>query len=203
MRKIISLAFLSLDGVMQAPGNPTEDTSGDFTLGGWCFPYWDEVLDKTMGEQMGRPFDMLLGRKTYDIFEEAWPKIDAESIINKCKKYVVTNNPIKPETPIWKNSIRIDGNVAEKIKKIKEESGPEIQVHGSTNLLQTLLKHNLIDELWLKIYPVVIGKGKKLFGEGSIPAAFQLIESTVSTSGVIIANYRLAGQVQTGSFSPD
>ncbi len=200
MRKLIVLSFITLDGVMQAPGGPEEDSSGAFAHGGWSVGYWDDFLEKVMSEQMGHPFDMLLGRKTYDIFASAWPKIDPGSVINKYKKYVVTHKPIPEDSKIWKNSIRIDGDVVEEIKKLKKEDGPEIQVHGSSNLIQTLLKNDLVDELWLKIYPVALGKGKRLFGEGTIPAGFELIESKTSPSGVIVATYRRADTIKYGSF---
>ncbi len=203
MRKIIVLTFVTLDGVMQAPGGPQEDDSGDFNLGGWSVGYWDDFLQKVMGEQMGHPFEMLLGRKTYDIFAAAWPKIDPENAINKCRKYVVTHNPIPPETNVWKNSIRIDANAAEKIRKLKEDDGPEIQVHGSSNLIQTLFKNDLVDELWLKIYPITLGKGKRLFGKGAIQAGFELIESKSSPNGVIVAKYRKAGAIKFGSFASE
>lgn len=200
MRKLIVLTFLSLDGVMQAPGGPEEDQSGDFQYGGWSAPYWDDDLAAVMGEQMGHPFDLLLGRKTYDVFAGAWPTMDPESEINSARKYVVTNRPIPPDTEVWKNSVRIDGDVAAEIKKIKNEEGPEIQMHGSSELAQTLLKHDLVDELWLKVYPVTLGSGKRLFGEGAIPRAFKLTHSQVSSTGVIAANYERAGEVETGSF---
>jgi dihydrofolate reductase len=200
MRKIVVLTFVTLDGVMQAPGGPEEDSSDTFAYGGWSVGYWDDFLAQVMGEQMGHPFDMLLGRKTYDIFAGAWPKIDPESVINKYRKYVVTHRPIPGDTEIWKNSIRIDGDVVEAIKKLKQEDGPEMQVHGSSNLIQTLLKNDLVDELWLKIYPVTLGKGKRLFGEGTIAAGFELIESKASPSGVIAAIYRRAGAIKYGSF---
>ena len=200
MRKIVVLTFVTLDGIMQAPGGPEEDTSGDFPFGGWSVGYWDDVLEKEMGEQMGHRFDMLLGRKTYDIFAGAWPQLDPQSVINQYKKYVVTHNPIPAETEIWKNSSRVEGDVVEGIKKLKEEDGPEIQVHGSSDLIQTLLKNDLVDELWLKIYPVALGKGKRLFGDGTMPAGFELVESKVSPSGVLLAKFRRAGAVKFGSF---
>ncbi len=200
MRKIIVLTFVTLDGVMQAPGGPQEDTSGSFKYGGWSAPHWDDFLGEVMDEQMGHDYDLLLGRKTYDIFAGAWPTIDAKSSINSCRKYVVSHHPIPSDTEVWKNSVRIDGDVAGAIKKLKQEEGPEIQVHGSQDLIQTLFENDLVDELWLKIYPVVLGKGKKLFGEGTVPAAFELISSKSSPKGVIVANYRRAGVVKTGSF---
>jgi len=200
MRKLILLTFLTLDGVMQAPGGPEEDQSGGFKYGGWSTPLWDDELNAVMAEQMGHPFDLLLGRKTYDIFAGAWPTLDPESAINSSRKYVVTHRPIPPDTEVWKNSVRVDGDVPAEIKKIKAEDGPEIQVHGSSDMLQTLLKHDLVDELWLKIFPVTLGAGKRLFGEGAIAKAFALTDSQVSPSGVTVANYVRKGAVETGSF---
>lgn len=201
MREIVVLTFLSLDGVMQAPGGPQEDTSGDFKYGGWTVPYFDDFSGQEMGEQMGHPFDLLLGRKTYDIFAGYWPKQDPSGAVakpfNKATKYVVSHEPI--ELP-WVNSILIKENVVEELKKLKEGSGPQLQVHGSGNMIQTLLKNDLVDQIWLKIFPVTIGNGKKLFAEGTIPAAFELTSSKVSPKGVIFANYKRAGEVKTGSF---
>ncbi len=196
MRKIIVLSFITLDGVMQAPGGPGEDPSGNFTHEGWVAGYWDDLLSRTMDEQMGRPFDLLLGRKTYDIFAGYWSKIP-DSSINKATKYVVTHRPF---THDWEKSIQISGDVVAGIIDLKEGNGPEIQVHGSSNLIQTLLKHDLVDEFWLKIFPVTLGKGKRLFGEGAIPAAFKLIHNEASPNGIIIANFKRAGEVKTGSF---
>jgi dihydrofolate reductase len=198
MRKIIVLSFISLDGVMQAPGGPEEDTSGGFKYGGWTFPYFDEFAGKIMEEQMSKTFALLLGRKTYDIFAGYWPKPENAQNwpgINEATKYVASTTLTKPE---WENSIILK-DVSE-IKKLKEEDGPDLQVHGSGKLIQTLLKHDLVDELWLKIFPVTLGNGKKLFEEGTIPAAFQLLETKTSPSGVIFANYKRAGEVKTGSF---
>lgn len=200
MRKIVVLTFVSLDGVMQAPGGPEEDQSVRFEHGGWSVGYWDDFMETAMVEQMGHPFDMLLGRKTFDLFADAWPKIDPESVINKTKKYVATHKPIPKDSEIWRNSIRIEGDVVEEIGKLKEEDGPEIQVHGSSNLIQTLLRNDLVDELWLKIFPITLGGGKRLFGEGTIPAGFALVKSTSSTGGVIMATYRRAGAIKLGSF---
>ncbi len=152
---------------------------------------------------MGHPFDMLLGRKTYDTFAAAWPKIDPSSPINHCKKYVVTHRPIPEETAIWKNSVRIASDVAEKIRMLKREEGPEIQVQGNSNLIQTLLRHDLVDELWLKIYPITVGGGKRLFGDGTIAAGFELVDSKASPSGIIVASYRRSGEIKLGSFAPD
>jgi dihydrofolate reductase len=196
MRKVIVLSFISLDGVMQAPGGPEEDTSGGFEYGGWSFPYFDEFSGNVMAEQM-KSADLLLGRKTFDIFAGYWPEhADDWSGINDVTKYVVSNNLDKAE---WKNSVILRG--LEDIKKIKNSEGSDLQVHGSGNMIQTLLQNDLVDELWLKIFPLTLGKGKKLFAEGTIPAAFELVESKVSPSGVIFANYKRAGDVKTGSFA--
>jgi len=201
MRKIVVLSFISLDGVMQAPGGPDEDTSGGFQYGGWTFPYFDEVSGKMMGEQMSMPFDLLLGRKTYDIFANYWPKQDPNGPVaapfNKATKYVVSHEDIKLE---WENSQLLHGNVLAQLKKLKQQDGPMLQVHGSGNLDQTLLKNDLVDELWLKTFPVTLGMGKRLFAEGTMPAAFELVESKITPSGVIFANYKRAGEVTTGSF---
>lgn len=200
MRKIIVLSFLTLDGVMQAPGGPDEDNRGSFPFGGWSVVYWDNFIEKEMSKQMGLSFDLLLGRKTYDIFAANWPTIDPNNIINKTKKYVVTNNPIPEDTEVWKNSIQINGDVVEKIKILKNEEGQDLHVHGSGKLIQTLLKNDLVDELWLKIYPITLGTGKHLFAEGTNPAAFKVKDCKVSPSGVIIAAYERAGEVKMGTF---
>lgn len=195
MRKIIVLSFITLDGVMQAPGGPEEDPSGGFTHGGWIVPYFDEFLGNIMTEQLDKPFDLLLGRKTFEIFASYWPQhIDEGPGINNATKYVVSNTMSEHE---WQKSVFLKENG---IRKIKEQSGPDLQVHGSSNLIQTLLKHDLVDEFWLKIFPINLGTGKRLFGEGTIPAAFKVSESSVSPNGVIVANYTRAGEVQTGSF---
>ncbi len=201
MRKLIVLTFVSMDGVMQGPGGPEEDASGNFENGGWSVGYWDDTLAATMGEQMGHEFHLLLGRRTYDVFEAAWPKMDPNSPINSARKYVVTHRDVPAETEIWKNVIRIDGDVPAKIRALKQEAGPELQVHGSSGLIQTLLSADLVDELWLKVYPVTLGKGKRLF-DGAIAAGWELAKSTVSPSGVIVANYRRAGAIKKGSFAP-
>jgi dihydrofolate reductase len=202
MRKIVVLSFVSLDGVMQAPGGPEEDTSGDFQYGGWTVPYADEFSGNMMGEQMSAPFDLLLGRKTYDIFAAYWPKQDPTSLasvpFSKATKYVVSHSSPKLD---WEKSVLIDGDVAAKLKELKQQDGPMLQVHGSGNLIQTLLKNDLVDELWLKIFPVTLVKGKRLFAEGTMPAAFELIESKTSPGGVIFANYKRSGEIKTGSFA--
>lgn len=195
MRKIIVLSFITLDGVMQAPGGPEEDTSGGFNYGGWVVPYFDEVGGKVMEKQM-KPADLLLGRKTFDIFASYWPKhADFWPSINDVTKYVVSGTGEKSD---WNNSVFL--KTLADIKELKNSTGSDIQVHGSGELVQLLLKNDLVDELWLKIYPLTLGKGKKLFGNGTIPATFTLTESTVTPSGVIIANYKRAGTVKTGTF---
>lgn len=203
MRKIIVLSFISLDGVMQAPGGPEEDTSGGFKYGGWTFPYFDEYSNKIMTEQMGHPFDLLLGRKTYDIWNAYWPLHNDNSIgagINEATKYVATTRPLETD---WEKTVILKGgneNVVDEIKKLKQSEGPELQVQGSGNFIQTLLKNDLVDELWLKIFPITLGAGKRLFDDGSIPAAFTLENCSHSPSGVIFANYKRGGEVKTGSF---
>jgi dihydrofolate reductase len=197
MRKLIVLSFITLDGVMQAPGGPTEDTSGNFTYGGWTVPYFDELLGQVMTEQMSRPFDLLLGRKTYELFAAYWPHHQEEGAgINKATKYVASTTLTNPA---WEKTI-ILRDVVEEVKQLKEAEGPELQVHGSGQLIQTLLQHDLVDELWLKIFPVTLGSGKRFFAAGTIPASFTLIESKTSPSGVIIASFQRAGDVKTGSF---
>jgi dihydrofolate reductase len=202
MRKLIVLTFVTLDGVMQAPGGPEEDESGGFKYGGWSVGYWDDVLGNVMTEQMNHPFDLLLGRKTYDIFAGFWPKAAPEDpagqVINRARKYVVTHRPVSTD---WKVTIPITGDVVEKIKALKNEDGPELQVHGSSNLIQTLLKNDLVDELWLKTYPVTLGSGKRLFGDGTIPAGFSAIKSQVTPSGVVTTSYARAGELKLGSFA--
>ncbi len=198
MRKLIVLSFISLDGVMQAPGGPDEDKSGGFKYGGWTFPYFDEAAGKIMGKQM-KPADLLLGRKTYEIFAGYWPEHESGwPGINDVTKYVVSRGSIKLP---WQNSELITGDVVAKIKKLKKENGRMLQVHGSGNMIQTLLKNDLVDELWLKFFPLTLGKGKKLFDGGAIPAEFTLTETFVTPSGVIFANYKRAGKVKTGTFA--
>ena len=198
MRKVIVLSFITMDGVMQAPGGPTEDPSGGFTYGGWSVPHFDEFLGTIMGEQMGKPFDLLLGRKTFEIFASYWPHhVDEGPEINRATKYVVSNTLTSHE---WEKSVFLSGNVVDEIKKLKQQDGLDLQVHGSGNLIQTLMKHDLVDQFWLKVFPITLGKGQRLFAEGTIPAAFKLSESKLSPAGVIVANYERAGEVQIGSF---
>ena len=193
MRKIIVLSFITLDGVMQAPGGPDEDRSGSFTYGGWSAPYFDDEAGAIMEKQM-KPADLLLGRKTYDIFASYWPqRSDVWQGINDVTKYVMSNTVSESD---WQNTVFLK-NVDE-IKELKNSDGGDIQVHGSGKLIQTLLKNDLVDELWLKIFPITLGQGKKLFAEGTIAAAFTLVNSTVTSNGVIFANYKRAGEVKTG-----
>ena len=198
MRKIIVLSFVSLDGVVQGPGGPTEDTSGNFTHGGWTVPYFDEALGQVMGGQMSQNSDLLLGRKTFEIFASYWPQhADDWPGINEVTKYVASNTLTKTD---WQNSTFLQGDVVAQLKKIKAGDGPDLQVHGSANFIQTLLANDLVDELWLKIFPVTLGQGKRLFEGGTIPAAFALVDSTTTPSGVIVANFKRAGEIQTGAF---
>jgi dihydrofolate reductase len=201
MREIVVLSFVSLDSVMQAPGGPEEDTSGGFRFGGWTVPFADEFTGKLMGEQMGMPFDLLLGRRTYDIFAAYWPKQDPvvqpTVQFNEATKYVVSASSPKLD---WEKSVLIQGDVVGKLKELKAGDGPMLQVHGSGNLIQALLKEDLVDELWLKIFPVLLANGKRLFAEGTIPVGFDLVKSETSPGGVIFASYKRAGDVKTGSF---
>jgi dihydrofolate reductase len=197
VRRVVVLSFITMDGVMQSPGGPTEDPSGGFTYGGWLVPYFDDFLGSIMGDQMACPFDLLLGRKTFEIFASYWPHhVDEGPGINKATKYVASNTLTTHE---WSKSVFLKGNVADAIKQLKQQDGPDLQVHGSGNLIQTLLKHDLIDALWLKIFPVTLGTGKRLFAEGTIPAAFKVSDSQISPSGVIVANFERAGELKTGS----
>jgi dihydrofolate reductase len=203
MRKLIVLSFITLDGVMQAPGGPEEDPTDGFKHGGWVFPHFDDFLGKVMDGQMGHPFDLLLGRRTYEIFAAHWPYVKSNDDpvaagINNAKKYVASKTMKRLD---WSNSELIKGDVAKEVKSLKEQDGPEIQVHGSGSLIQTLFKHDLVDELWLKICPVTLGRGKRLFAEGTIPMGFKLLSSAISPSGVIVASYARAGKVKTGSFA--
>lgn len=183
---------------MQAPGGPEEDTEGGFRYGGWTAPLSDDFLGNVMSNQMGHDYDLLLGRKTFDIFAGYWPNIAGPFAdgLNNANKHVATRSPLKTD---WKNSHRIEGDVVEGVRKLKAGNGPELQVHGSGNFIQTLLTHDLVDEFWLKIYPVTLGQGKRLFVDGAIPAAFELTECKPSPMGVIVASYRRNGDVKTGT----
>ena len=199
MRKLIVNTFMTLDGVMQAPGGPPEDPSGGFTYGGWSVNYWDEIMGQTMDKFMGMPFDLILGRKTYQIFAAHWPYSDEPGAdqLNNAKKYVASRTLNQVD---WNNSTLLKGDVVQEIRKLKEQSGPELQVHGSSNFIQTLLKHNLIDEYHIWVFPVVIGSGKRLFGQGTLPSGLTLIDIESSSTGVIMATYEPAGELNTGSF---
>lgn len=198
MRKIIVLEHVSLDGVIQAPGGPDEDNSGGFAYGGWVAPYSDEILGALLSRQMNKPFDLLLGRKTYEIWAPYWPKhADVWPGVNKATKYVTSNTLTSGE---WKPSELLSEDIVEKITRLKQQQGPDLHVWGSSDLIQTLMKYDLIDVFWLMIYPVTLGSGKRVFAGGTIPAVFKVTESTVTPNGVIVVNYERAGELETGSF---
>jgi len=194
MRKIIVLEFLSLDGVLQAPGGAQEDESGGFSYGGWIWPYGDEVTNEVLTKQFSQPFDLLLGRTTFEIWAAHWPHQNGDNPFHKATKYVASNTLTEHS---WERSVFLGGDVAAEVRQLKEQDGPDLQVYGSSVLLQTLMQNDLVDEYWLKIYPITLGSGKRLFQEGTIPAAFELFESHVSTKGVILASYRRAGEIKT------
>jgi len=200
MRKLVVNTFVSLDGIMQAPGGPEEDPSGGFEHGGWTAPFWDDRLAESMGQFMGKPFDLVLGRKTYEIFAAHWPHSEdpGAAELNRATKYVASRTLDSLE---WENSQLLKGDVAEAVGRIKKGEGPELQVHGSSDLIQTLLRYGLVDEIRAMIFPVVLGTGKRLFGEGAPPTTLELVDSQVSTTGVIMNTYRPAGEVKTGSFA--
>jgi dihydrofolate reductase len=200
MRELIVNTFVTLDGVMQAPGGPEEDPSGGFEHGGWSFGYWDEQMQSTMGELMSKPFDLVLGRKTYEIFAGYWPQHADEpgaEPLNKATKHVASTTLTDLE---WENSQLIEGDVPDGIRALKEEDGPELQVHGSGNLIQTLLEHSLVDEFRLLIFPLVLGTGKRLFDGGTVPAGFEVTSSETSSTGVVMATYRTGAEIKYGSF---
>ena len=187
MRKIIVLEHISLDGVIQAPGGPEEDPSSNFAHGGWIASYSDPILGAALRKQMNSTFDLLIGRKTFDIWAPYWPHhADIWPGVNTATKYVASNTITSHE---WQPSVFLSGDVAEKVATIKQQPGPDLHVWGSSNLLQTLIKHDLIDTFWLMIYPITLGSGKRLFAEGTIPTAFKVTESIVGSSGVIVVNY--------------
>ena len=202
MRKLIVSTFLTLDGVMQAPGGPEEDPSGGFEHGGWSVGYWDDDMNEVMGNFMSNPFDLVLGRKTYEIFAAYWPhsKEPGADELNNATKHVASRTTIELR---WQNSHLIEGDVADGVRALKEQDGPELQVHGSSNLIQTLLEHDLIDEFQIMIFPLVLGRGKRLFDGGTIPAGLELTTSRVSSTGVFIGNYRTGAEIKSGSFAPD
>jgi dihydrofolate reductase len=200
MRKLVINTFLSLDGVMQGPGGRGEDDTGGFTHGGWSVNYWDDVMNEDMSSFMGKPFEMLLGRRTYEIFAAYWPHADVPGAdsINSAPKHVASRTLERTD---WQNSTRIEGDVAEYVRNLKDRPGPEIQVHGSGNLMQTLLRNDLIDEFRLWTFPVLLGSGKRLFADGTTPAGLRLVDSKTSTTGVILATYERAGDIDYGSFA--
>jgi dihydrofolate reductase len=200
MRKLIVQTFLTLDGVMQAPGGPGEDDDGGFAYGGWSVNYWDDQMGQVMGEATSRPFAMVLGRRTYDIMAAYWPTAPEETgakVFNDATKYVATHRPLTPE---WSNSVQIEGDAADGLAALKAEDGPELQVHGSANLIQTLLAHNLVDQFRLWVFPVVIGSGKRLFADGAVPSGLRLVDSKVSSTGVVMGIWEPAGELVTGTF---
>ncbi len=202
MRKIIVATFTSLDGVMQAPGGPQEDPTGAFTFGGWTAPYFDEALGASLGEIFGRPFDLLLGRRTYDIFAAHWPHVTdpndpIAAVFNQVTKYVASRSKAKLT---WQNSQLLGEDTVASLKTLKSGNGPDLLVQGSSEFLQTLWKNGLVDEFSVLIFPVVLGKGKRLFGDGTTPAGLKLVKARSYPSGVIVANYQPAGAVKTGDF---
>jgi dihydrofolate reductase len=201
MRKLIVQTFLTLDGVMQAPGGPGEDDDGGFAYGGWSVNYWDDQMGQVMGEATSRPFAMVLGRRTYDIMAAYWPTAPEEEgakVFNDATKYVASRS--RPDLEAWSNSVLIEGDAADGLGALKAEDGPELQVHGSANLIQTLLRHNLVDEFRLWVFPVVLGSGKRLFADGTVPSSLRLVDSKVSSTGVVMGSWRPAGELVTGSF---
>ncbi len=199
MRKIITTTFVTLDGVMQAPGGPEEDTSGGFAHGGWFDHYWDEMMGNVLGGFMSIPFELLLGKRTYDIFAAFWPHTTQAPVVakpfNSTRKYVVSHTPMELS---WNNSTLVTGDVVAEIRKLKEKDGPDLWVHGSGNLIQTLLANHLIDTMHVWTFPVAVGSGKRLFAEGTQAEGLRLIDSKVSTTGVIIATYEPAGLLKEG-----
>jgi dihydrofolate reductase len=215
MRSLVVSTFLTLDGVMQAPGGPEEDPTGGFAQGGWSVYYWDEAMGAAMDEVFAKPFDLLLGRKTYEIFAAHWPHVSDEeraerggsasdvedagaAALNSAKKYVASRTLDRLE---WNNSELLEGDVAEAVAELKAEDGPDISVQGSSDLIQTLLEHDLVDELRIWIFPVIVGPGKRLFGQGAVPAGMELVDSKTSSTGVIMATYKRAGGIDRGSFA--
>jgi dihydrofolate reductase len=201
MRKLIVTTMLTLDGVMQAPGGPEEDTSGGFAHGGWSMPLWDDVLDEAKTAELSVPFDLLLGHRTYEIFAGYWPNHPEEAFgkpLNDATKYVTSRSHPSLD---WTPAFLLEGDAAEGVAALKEnDDGPELQVHGSGNLAQTLIRHGLVDEYRLMIFPIVLGEGKRLFADGTIPASLRLVDSKVSPTGVFVGTYEPAGEVVTGSF---
>lgn len=203
MRRLITNTFLTLDGVMQAPGGPEEDADGAFAHGGWSVNFWDDHANQVMGQTMGLPFDLVLGRRTYDIFAAHWPRVSDDEggkPLNEARKYVASRNRPALE---WQNSVLLDEDVPAAVAALKAGDGPELQVHGSADLLQTLIRHGLVDEYRLWTFPVVVGAGKRLFADGVVPGTLELVDSSVSTTGVVIGTYRPAGALTLRSFALD
>jgi dihydrofolate reductase len=200
MRKLTVNTFATLDGVMQAPGGPEEDPTGGFAHGGWSAAYWDDAMGAWMGEFMGKPFDLLLGRKTYEIFAAYWPYSQEPGAkeLNAAGKYVASRTLRSVD---WENSQILAGDVVQAVARLKKEDGPELQVHGSANLIQTLLRHGLIDELRVWIFPLILGAGKRLFADGTVPAGLELVDSKTSATGVVFLTYRPAGEPRKGSLA--
>lgn len=193
MRKLIVISHISLDGVLQAMGAPDEDRSGGFPYGGWTIPYSDDVLGSVIRREMNMPFDLLIGRKTFEIWAPYWPQhADVWPGVNKATKYIASNTVTSHE---WQPTVFLGGDIVEKIIKLKQQQGPDLHVYGSGNLVQTLMKHDLVDAFWLKIYPLTLGVGKRLFADGTIPAAFKVTDSKISPNGVIIASYERVGAI--------
>jgi dihydrofolate reductase len=216
-RPLVVAAFCTLDGVMQAPGGPEEDPSGGFTQGGWSVPYWDDVMYEAMGRMFADGFELVLGRRTYEIFAAHWPHVTdderagrggtasdiddpAAASLNAARKYVASRTL---QEVAWNNSVLLEGDVAEAIVRLKEEDGPSLLTQGSSELIQSLLAADLVDEVRVWTFPVVVGAGKRLFGVGTIPVGFDLVDSATSSTGVLLATYRRAGEVQRGAFTFD
>ncbi len=205
MRKLVVGTFVTIDGVMQAPGGPDEDRDGGFEHGGWSVKYWDETMGKMIVEQTLQPDALLLGRKTYEIFAAHWPRVTdpkdpVASKLNSMQKYVASRTLRKTG---WHNATLLPGDAATAVARLKAQAGGEIHVAGSSNLIQTLLKHDLVDEFRLWVFPVIVGSGKRLFGDGTIPGAFRLVDAQVSTTGVAIHRYEKAGKLEHGTFEVD
>ena len=204
MRSLVVSTFLTLDGVMQAPGGPEEDPTGGFTQGGWSVNYWDEAMGEVMTAAFSEPFDLLVGRKTYEIFAAHWPHVDTDepvaNVLNTTRKYVASRTL---ETVDWNNSTLLEGDVAAAVAALKAQDGPQIMVQGSSDLIQTLLEHDLVDEFRIWTFPVVVGPGKRLFGAGAVPAGLELVDTKTSSTGVVMSTYRRAGEIPLGSFAFD
>jgi dihydrofolate reductase len=199
MRELIATTFLTLDGVMQAPGESDEDVEGDFPYGGWSMTQWDDRMAEVMGGIMGQPFDLVLGRKTYGLFAAFWPNAPEDAggkPLNDATKYVASRG--RPELT-WEPSVLLEGDAAEAVSKLKADDGPQLQVHGSGDLLQTLMRHNLVDRFYVWTFPVLVGTGKRLFADGTVPSALKLVDNVVSTTGVVIGTYEPAGEIVLGS----